>query len=209
MSTSEYPIRIDVPPGSTALVVSDDGLVVYCSAAGSSDIAPTWNEVHPEDRDELESLSLNDPKIEPPIYGTFQVSIEIDAPVEQVFEYVSDVRTHPEYADFVDSVEIVSENGGEDTIFIQTHESSTEWIATEFELYEPTDCVGWVTRKETGDIHIRYWFEPVDGGTRVTHAGIAPLHHDSPETFASDLDELRERYENNVEEMSNLRSILE
>ena len=210
MSAPESPIRIDVPSEATAVVLSDDGLVVYRSGAGSAGSDPEWNEVRREDRDALDSIGLDDAEIDPPVYGEFQVSIEIDAPIERVFEYVADIRTHPEYADFVESVEILSETEiGEDVVFVQTHEGSTERIETEFQVYEPADSVGWVTRKEAGDIHIRYWFEPVDGGTRVTHAGIAPLHTESAAAFESDRVELRERHENNVTEMANLRTILE
>ncbi|MBI4319790.1 MAG: hypothetical protein HY675_14975, partial [Chloroflexi bacterium] len=40
--------------------------------------------------------------------AVMSLEIEIAAPVSKVFDYVTDVETHPAYADFVSSVRITS-----------------------------------------------------------------------------------------------------
>jgi hypothetical protein len=210
MTEPNRPIQIDVPPESTALVFDDDGIVVYRNNKRSFNVDNNWDEVSRRDHDAIGSITLDDAEIDPPVYGEFRVSTEISAPIERVFDYVADIKTHMEYADFVDSIEIISEaTVGEDVVFVQTHEGSTELLKSEFELYEPHDCVGWVVRRKAGDLQIRYWFDSLNSKTRVTHAGIAPLSDDSPQTFSQGLKEIQTQYKNNVKEMSNLRSILE
>jgi hypothetical protein len=210
MSAPEPPIRIDVPPGSTALVLSEDSLVVYRSDDEATGGGHGWSEVSRRGRDAVESLTLDDDAVSPPVYGEFRVETVIEATVDRVFEYVADVRTHTEYADFVESLEITSDHTvGEGVTFVQTHTGSPEPLESEVEVYDPTDSVGWVVKTPAGDRHVRYWFEPVDSGTGLEHAGIVRLDHGSPEAFAGGLEELQGQVEANLEELSLLCDILE
>jgi hypothetical protein len=210
MTAPSGPIEIDLPPGSTALVLNDEGLVVYRNDKQSVDDGNNGSKLYRRDHDAMDAITLDDDGISPPLFGEFRVSTEISAPVKRVFDYVADIKTHEEYADFVDSVKITSESTvGEDVTFVQKHEGSTEVLKSEFELYEPHDCVGWVVRRQTGDLHIRYWFDSLDSETGITHAGIFPLSDDSLQAFSQGLEEIQTQYKNNVDEMVTLRSILE
>lgn len=209
MSEPKIPSRTDVAPDTNAVLVHNDGITSFRYGKTSPSADPQWIETGRYDHEDIRGLSLGDDGLEPPVLGEFSVSVEIDAPVDRVFDYVADIHTHPEYADFVERVDVVSgTERGEDVVFEQVHRGSDETIKTEFVSYQPNEHAGWVTHKSAGDLRINYWFEPTESGTAVYHAGIQRLADDSPQSFNAALDTLWERYENNVVEMGNLKSIL-
>lgn len=204
------PTPTDADPGTDALVMHEGGLTLFRYEESTPDGEGAWREQREYDRDAIESVTLGGDGPTDPVLGEFSVGVDVDAPIDRVFAFVADIGTHPEYADFVERVTVTSDaQRGEDVTFVQFHEGSDERIESEFVTYDPPERVGWVTRKEAGDIDIDYRFTESEGGTRVRHTGVAPLSTDSPAAFDAGLRELTERYRNNEREMANLRAILE
>lgn len=210
MSGRITPSHTNVAAGTNALVVHEDGITAFRYEASSTAAEPGWTAVYRYDHADLATLASSDEGVEPPVLGEFSVAIEIECPVERAFDFVADVETHPQYADFVERVAVVSDaRRGEDVVFEQVHEGSTTVHETEFVTYDVNERLGWVTHKDDGDIHIEYRFEPTDAGILVVHTGSSQLDDGSPEAFAADRDALFERYRNNETEMANLKALLE
>lgn len=131
------------------------------------------------------------------------LEVEINAPVDKVFEYVSDVETHPKYAEFIKTVEITSSiKRGVGVVFYQQRVDGIEKIKTEIVKYIPNEQVTWITQEENGgSIHVDYKFFVTEKGTRVVHTLTS-------EKFA-DPERKKRNYDENVTELKNLKRILE
>jgi len=208
MAVPTFPNRSEIKAGSSLVAVDADGATTYRYEPTQFSPTPVWDQKQGYSHDEREQITLE--SVGSPVFGEFNVTTEIRSPIDRVFEYVGDVRTLPEYADFVSRLDIVSEETrGEDVVFEQYRPGSDEPILTEFLTYVPNEELEWVTHKRDGDIRVGYWFEPTETGTRVYHAGVCALADTSPSAFSSDLRALIDRYESNEAEMTTLRSILE
>lgn len=130
------------------------------------------------------------------------LEIEIAAPVERVFDYVTDVETHPVYADFVASVEITSSlKQGAGVKFVQVHKGDSHRIPSEIVEHVPHEKVVWLTHGRNGDTVVSYWFRETAKGTKVIHSVASQAFNDEQAYQRS--------YDNNVRELANLKKVLE
>jgi uncharacterized protein YndB with AHSA1/START domain len=95
---------------------------------------------------------------------------EIERPAHEVFEYLCDVKSWPQWSPSLTKAELVS--GGTWAVgaklrgAFRTMGRTIEWTATVTE-FEPDRLCGFATVMAMGTMAERYTFEPVAGGTRL------------------------------------------
>ncbi|MCY3823090.1 MAG: hypothetical protein OXG62_04400 [Nitrospinae bacterium] len=129
---------------------------------------------------------------------------KIRAPAEDVFGFIGHVETHPQIADFSQSVRIISEKKtGVGTRFHQVYTSGAEHIS-EMMVWEPYKKIVWHNFEGDSKTHvmiISYHFEEEGPYTHVLHT----VECDEYENQAKHRDgTLR-----NIRELANLKRILE
>lgn len=133
-----------------------------------------------------------------------KLEIEIDAPVEKVYEFVANVENHPLYADFVERLEITSPyRRGLGVTFNQYLHLGGETVAVPSQVIEltPSQKVVWTSPHRGYVMPVTYLFEPTEHGTRVVHTAEAPWYDDPGEQAGW--------IEANTRELANLKRLLE
>jgi len=199
------PSREDLPVNSRVYIANVDGINILEKNKKNNAWCTVKNYSYAE-------LSNKDIKMENdgPVYAEFRVKKLINENIKTVFEYVANVKTHPEYADFVDSLSIISDNkSGLGVVFTQTHPNSSEEYTSEITVFNPPKQVQWIVERDPANLTINYWFNNKNGSTEIIHTGITRIYPDQQTTLFSDISELKEHYNNNVRELNSLQKILE
>ena len=129
---------------------------------------------------------------------------QILAPIEDVFNFIGNVETHPRIADFCREIDIISEQkSGVGTRFHQVYADGTECESVIME-WDPYEKIGWHNfeggSKKACQI-ITYRFEQEGEIAHVLH---------TVETYAYEVQALhRKGTEENMREMENLKKIIE
>ena len=129
---------------------------------------------------------------------------KIRAQAQEVFNFIGHVETHPQIADFSQSVKIISEKkSGVGTRFYQVYTNGAEHIS-EMMVWEPYKQIVWHNFEDdskTPVMIISYYFEEEGPYTHVLHT----VECDEYENQAKHRDgTLR-----NIRELANLKRILE
>ena len=129
---------------------------------------------------------------------------KIRAQAQEVFNFIGHVETHPQIADFSQSVKIISEKKtGVGTRFHQVYTSGAEHVS-EMMVWEPYKKIVWHNFEgdsKTPVMIISYYFEEEGPYTHVLHT----VECDEYENQAKHRDgTLR-----NIRELANLKKILE
>jgi uncharacterized membrane protein len=98
-------------------------------------------------------------------------SVEINRPVEEVFDYVSDVRNYPEWMAHV--LDVRTHSSGQSDTFVVAIKSVGRRFETPYERTSYEAGRRYTDRAVGGPIPNQRWhsaFEPVTGGTRFTRA---------------------------------------
>ena len=138
--------------------------------------------------------------------GEIEVRVNIRAPIQEVFDFIANVQTHPQYADFCKRVEFTSERrAGVGATFRQvvhrlghTHEVHSTIVA-----WDPPRRIVWVNDTPRGprSMEISYDLSATPAGVEVVHR-VKDLR---VETAGAK----REEIEENERELANLKRILE
>jgi len=137
--------------------------------------------------------------------GKMEVSVLIDAPVSKVYRFVSNIETHPRFADICKSLKITSrKRRGVGVTFAQVvqHRGRLSDLCSRIVECKPNKIVKWVNLDPDGSTtQVIYHFVKADGGTKVVHQLIGK-HLNSDEA-------LRLATAENRVELAKLKMILE
>ena len=99
-------------------------------------------------------------------------SVVIHAPLEQVFAYVSDYRKWPEwYTGVGEATPTTQATRGNRARYAYKARMMGMWATVETEIHDFEENRGWTGVGTKGLPHRTRWvFEPLDTGTRFTHA---------------------------------------
>lgn len=137
--------------------------------------------------------------------GKMEVSVLIDAPVSKVYRFVSNIETHPRFADICKKLKITSrKRHGVGVTFAQVvqHRGRLSDLCSRIVECKPNKIVKWVNLDpDGGTTQVIYHFMKADGGTKVVHQLIAK-HLNRPGALKLAIKE-------NEAELSKLKRILE
>ncbi len=138
--------------------------------------------------------------------GQIEVRVLIRAPIEKVFDFIADVGTHPQYAEFCKEVEFTSDRrAGVGATFRQVvhRMGHTHEVRSTIVRWEPPRRIVWVNDTPRGPRSMEISYELSEGpaGVEVVHR-VKDLRM---ETAAAQ----REEIEENERELANLKRLLE
>lgn len=129
---------------------------------------------------------------------------KIRAPAGEVFRFLAHVETHPQIADFSQSVRIISERrSGVGTRFHQVYTNGVEHVS-EITAWEPNRKLAWHNFAGAGEapvMIIAYYLEEEGPYTHVLHT-VEAAEYESQSRH-------REGTLRNIRELANLKRILE
>ncbi len=129
---------------------------------------------------------------------------KIRAPAEKVFAFIGHVETHPEIADFSQSVKIISKTrSGVGTRFHQVYTNGAEHLS-EIVVWEPNRQIVWHNfegEERTPVMIISYYFEQEGPYTHVLHTVESAEYEEQSKHRDGTL--------RNIRELANLKRILE
>jgi uncharacterized protein YndB with AHSA1/START domain len=138
--------------------------------------------------------------------GEIDVRIVIQAPIEKVFRFIADLKTHPQYADFCKRIEYTSpERARVGATFRQVvhRMGHTHEVRSTVVQWEPPRRIVWVNDTPRGprSMEISYDLAETPAGVEVVHR----VRDLAMESSAAK----REEIEENERELANLKRILE
>ncbi len=138
--------------------------------------------------------------------GEIEVRVNIRAPIEQVFDFIANVETHPRYADFCKQVVFTSERrAGVGAAFRQTvHRGGRTYdVYSTFVRWEPPHNVTWVNDTPRGPRCMQISYDLAEGpdGVEVVHR-VRDLAMEASQAKQEEIEE-------NERELANLKRILE
>jgi uncharacterized membrane protein len=129
---------------------------------------------------------------------------KIRAQAQEVFNFIGHVETHPQIADFSQSVKIISEKkSGVGTRFHQVYTNGAEHVS-EMMVWEPYKQIVWHNFEgdsKTPVMIISYYFEEEGSYTHVLHTVECDEYEDQAKHRDGTL--------RNIRELANLKQILE
>ena len=138
--------------------------------------------------------------------GEIEVRVNIHAPIEEVFGFIADVQTHPQYAEFCKQVRFTSDRReGVGATFRQlVHRMGrTHEVQSTIVRWEAPRHITWVNDTPRGprSMEISYDLRETAEGVEVVHR-VKDLAMDTGEAK-------RDEIEENERELANLKRILE
>jgi len=132
---------------------------------------------------------------------------QIKVPVDRVFNFIANLETHPQIAGFCQSVKYTSEKReGVGATFHQVYKNGAE-CDSEIVVWEPPTKIIWQNfygGSKKPDQTVTYIFEQEGGTTHVLHT-VERMDEEADKDLALH----RRGTAENVEEMANLKRILE
>jgi uncharacterized protein YndB with AHSA1/START domain len=95
--------------------------------------------------------------------NVLKLSIEINKPAQEVFEFALNPKNTPKWIDFIAEEETNEWPVHLGTIYRNRGDSKAKWSEYELTEYQPTKS--FTMRKKDGSYHVRYLFTPINNDT--------------------------------------------